>query len=613
MRPTVSVGRKACPGEGRGKAAAQRSIWTRVPFRVFYEVVMIEQYILGIWDGHDSGAALLRGNKIIFAVNEERLTRRKLEISFPRLSIQACLDYAALPPAAVSIIAASTSDPAKTLTRFFPPLKEEYYLIRRRKKIPRSLDSSRKAFKYRLTEIPPNFLTAGLSRAYLNRQLHSLGFSKYNLCLIDHHSAHAETAARCCGFPEALVITLDGVGDGLAGSVRIWRRGELSLVQELTARISPGIFFEHVTNLLNMRELEDEGKVMALANYAYPVADEENPLLSIIRVAEGRFVSDYTANAMYKKLKKILWSYPSEQFAFMAQRALEKNVLELTRYYVGKTGLPAVCAAGGVFSNVKMNMAIAALPEVERISVFPHMGDGGLALGAAMAANRAQCAITDYDLPDIYLGPAFTAQQIKDSLAPAEGIIPTFRFRDNNPQEKAAALILRGEVILWFRGRMEIGPRALGNRSILARPDDSRIKDRLNMLLKKRVWYQPFCPSILAEDAPALLDLNGQDINDNRFMTMAYRVREKHRRLLEGVSNIDGTCRPHFVGDENPAYRNLLLKIKKELGFGVLLNTSFNLHGEPLVCTPAEAVEMMKQTGISFLFMEDMIIENINS
>ena len=574
---------------------------------------MIEQYILGIWDGHDSGAALLRGNKIIFAVNEERLTRRKLEISFPRLSIQACLDYAALPPAAVSIIAASTSDPAKTLTRFFPPLKEEYYLIRRRKKIPRSLDSSRKAFKYRLTEIPPNFLTAGLSRAYLNRQLHSLGFSKYNLCLIDHHSAHAETAARCCGFPEALVITLDGVGDGLAGSVRIWRRGELSLVQELTARISPGIFFEHVTNLLNMRELEDEGKVMALANYAYPVADEENPLLSIIRVAEGRFVSDYTANAMYKKLKKILWSYPSEQFAFMAQRALEKNVLELTRYYVGKTGLPAVCAAGGVFSNVKMNMAIAALPEVERISVFPHMGDGGLALGAAMAANRAQCAITDYDLPDIYLGPAFTAQQIKDSLAPAEGIIPTFRFRDNNPQEKAAALILRGEVILWFRGRMEIGPRALGNRSILARPDDSRIKDRLNMLLKKRVWYQPFCPSILAEDAPALLDLNGQDINDNRFMTMAYRVREKHRRLLEGVSNIDGTCRPHFVGDENPAYRNLLLKIKKELGFGVLLNTSFNLHGEPLVCTPAEAVEMMKQTGISFLFMEDMIIENINS
>jgi carbamoyltransferase len=175
---------------------------------------------------------------------------------------------------------------------------------------------------------------------------------------------------------------------------------------------------------------------------------------------------------------------------------------------------------------------------------------------------------------------------------------------------KAAELILRGEVIAWFRGRMEAGPRALGNRSILARPDDRKIKDRLNLLLKKRVWYQPFCPSILAEDAAALLHLDGQDIRANPFMTMAFRVRDEYRPVLEGVSNIDGTCRPHFVRDENPVYRNLLLNIKKELGWGVLLNTSFNLHGEPLVCSPAEAVKMLKQTGMTYLFMEDVIIEN---
>jgi carbamoyltransferase len=564
-------------------------------------------FILGIWDGHDAGAALLCNDKIIYAVNEERLTRRKLEIAFPRLSILSCLRFAAIPPSAISTIAVSTSDPAKTLTRWFPALKEEYYLIRRRKKSPRTLDPLRKAFKYRFTQIPPNPLTAKLSRIYINRQLQSLGFRNYTLNLMDHHEAHAETAACLCGYPEALVMTLDGVGDGLSGSARVLKDGRLSLIQTFSADVSAGIFFEHVTHLLNMRELEDEGKVMALANYAYPVPDEENPLLKIIRMEKGQIVSGHGAMAQLKELKKILWNYPSEQFAFMAQRALEKTVVDLVQYYLGKTGLRRIAAAGGIFSNIKMNMAIAELPDVEGIYVFPHMGDGGLALGAAMAANRSRYEVTHYDLNDFYLGPSFTGREIMDALSGEAGI--KIHQGEKVPR-KAAELILRGEVVAWFRGRMEAGPRALGNRSILARPDDRKIKDRLNLLLKKRVWYQPFCPSILAEDAAALLYLDGQDIRANPFMTMAFRVRDEYRPVLEGVSNIDGTCRPHFVRNENPVYRNLLLNIKKELGWGVLLNTSFNLHGEPLVCSPAEAVKMLKQTGMTYLFMEDVIIEN---
>lgn len=565
--------------------------------------------ILGIWDGHDSGAALLQGDRIICAVNEERLTRRKLEITFPRLSIQSCLKHASVLPSDVGIIAASTTDPAKTLTRIFPALKEEYYLIRRRKKTPRPLDPLRKAFKYRLTEIAPNTLSAGLSRSCINRQLQSLGFNHYELSLVDHHGAHAAAAACLCGFSEALVVTLDGVGDGLCGSVRILQNGRLSLIQTLPASASPGIFFEHVTNLLNMRELEDEGKVMALANYAYPVPDAENPLLDIIKAEEGRIVSASSSAAQLKQLKTILWNYPSEQFACMAQRALEKTAVDLVHYYLQKTGMRNIAAAGGVFSNIKMNMALAALPRTGRVYIFPHMGDGGLSIGAAMATNRERCNITHYDLQDLYLGPAFDGQEIRSAIAGVKGINLIER---KDREQKAAEVILNGEVILWFQGRMEAGPRALGNRSILARPDDRSIKDRLNLILKKRVWYQPFCPSILAEDAESLLELAGQNISDNPFMTMAFRVRKEHQRFMEGVINIDGTCRPHFVRDENPAFRKLLLAIKKELGFGVLLNTSFNIHGEPLVCSPSEAVKMMKQSGIAYLFMEDVIIENEN-
>jgi carbamoyltransferase len=169
---------------------------------------------------------------------------------------------------------------------------------------------------------------------------------------------------------------------------------------------------------------------------------------------------------------------------------------------------------------------------------------------------------------------------------------------------------LDGEIILWFQGRMEIGPRALGNRSILARPDAGQIKDRLNLALKKRVWYQPFCPSILLEDAPSLLELNGQDIRDNPYMTTAFRVKKNQRAFMAGVINIDGTCRPHFVGDENPLYRELLVEVKKGLGKGVILNTSFNIHGEPMVCSPDDALSTLRRTGIRHLFLEDFLVEN---
>jgi carbamoyltransferase len=233
------------------------------------------------------------------------------------------------------------------------------------------------------------------------------------------------------------------------------------------------------------------------------------------------------------------------------------------------------------------------------------MGDGGLALGAAVAHNAAAFGVSGCRLPDLYLGPAAERTAIERALSGSD--LSWRRLED--PAAFAAAQILAGEIILWFTGRMEFGPRALGNRSILARPDDTAVRDRLNLALKKRVWYQPFCPSILAEDAAALLEVPGGTDADNPFMTLAFRTRPEHRDMMAGVINIDGTCRPQFVGTENPAYRRLLEKIRESLGHGVVLNTSFNIHGDPMVCTPADAIETFRRTGVKYLFMEDYLVE----
>jgi len=581
------------------------------------------EFVLGIWDGHDAGAALLQDGRVHFAVNEERLSRRKLEIGFPVRSIAACLRSASLQPSDVRRIAATTSDPAKTLTRFFPLLQEEYYLIRRRKKFPESFDPLKKSFKYRFTELAPNFLSTGLSRAYFKKRLAETGLADFEFNLVDHHSAHAAGAAYCSGFRECLVLTLDGLGDGLSGSIREFRNGRLRLLKSLPARTSFGIFFEHVTNLMNMRELEDEGKVMALADYAYPVPDADNPLFGFIRTEGLDVVSDYSSTAMFREMKKVLWRYPSEQFAFMAQRVLEKNVTDLVREAMRSTGFKNIAVSGGIFSNVKMNGKIASLADVEHIFVFPHMGDGGLAIGAALQADGYRDNGSSPRIRDLYLGPSFTNRDVLQALgvegegagsggewaaAPSGDV----RFRIlGNAAETAAHFIVGGEIVLWFQGRMEIGPRALGNRSILARPDDRSIKDRLNIALKRRVWYQPFCPSMLLEDSPALLELNGQDVRDNPFMTMAFKVIPRCLEDMAGVVNVDGSCRPHFLADENPRFRELLAHVRAELGYGTVLNTSFNIHGEPLVCSPAEAIDVLKRTGIRYLFAEDILIENI--
>ena len=569
------------------------------------------ELILGIWDGHDSGAALVQGDEILAAINEERLTRRKLEVGFPVRSIQACLALAGKSPADVSIVAASTTDFAKTLTRVFPHLKEEYYKIRRKKIYPGPLSTLKKRLKYRITEWPPSAPTRFISRLCLRRELKKLGLGRTRLDIIDHHTAHAAAAVFCSGFSDCLGLTIDGIGDGLSGSIWSFHNNRLSRIAALDGRASFGIFFEHVTNLLNMRELEDEGKVMALSNYAYPVPDFENPMLGLISVDGLKVRMEYSTTRLYSELKRILWRFPSEQFAYMAQRVLEVRVTELIKNALQETGLTRIAYAGGVASNVKVNMLLRELPKVEQVFVFPHMGDGGLAIGAALSANYNSKGISRCRLESAYLGPGYSAAEIDLAIAGA-GFKPGSHQIQiaADPARETAKLLADGEILMWFQGRMEIGPRALGARSILARADLPGLKDLLNLKLKRRVWYQPFCPSMLAEDAREILD--GYDGRAEPFMTSAYRTRPDKRHLVAAVINVDGSCRPQILErDSTSPFSALLARFKELTGSGVILNTSFNLHGEPVVCSPADAIRTFSETGIKTIVLGDRIVTKL--
>ena len=558
--------------------------------------------ILGIWDGHDAGAALIRDGEILFAANEERFSRKKLDIEFPRLSIREALKFAKIGPADVSCVAISTSDFAKTLMRVFPGLKRKYYLIRRRKLEPSFLNRLSQRAKYVLTEIRPNRLTRWTSVRVVRRELRKLGFSDYRLVWVDHHLAHAGAAAAASPFERGLFLSLDGIGDGLSGLIGTFEGPRFNILTRFSGKNSLGLFFEHVTNLLNMRELEDEGKVMALSSFGLPIPDDENPLMSMFEVDGLELRSKYHSWKLHKRLSRILHLYPAEQFAYMAQRVLEVNILKLIRNACDSTGMADVVYSGGVASNIKVNGLLKNSDFIRKLYVFPHMGDGGLALGAALYAGRTLQDQFRHPLRHLFLGPEYSDAEIQSAVERSG--LP--HEKTGRIEDRAAELIAQGRIVLWFQGRMEFGPRALGGRSILALPNSIALKNRLNILLKKRVWYQPFCPTMLQSDASELLrDYGGVN---NPFMTVGYSIKDSCADRLAAVINADNSCRPQILDDGPPRYRRLIERVKELTGSGVVLNTSMNKHGEPIVNTPAEALDLLIDSRFEYLAIGDFLV-----
>jgi carbamoyltransferase len=563
-------------------------------------------YILGIWDGHDSGAALVRDNEILFAANEERFTKRKLEINFPQHSIEAALKHAKIRHHEIEHIAFTTTEFTKTLERMIPGMKENYYQFRRRKIQKPSFEHARHKLKYSMTTIGPLPGCGSVSSSLLRSRLDRMGFKNYKLHIVDHHTAHAATAGFTSGQKKSLILTLDGLGDGLSGSASILSNGKLERVMAISARDSLGIFYEQVTNIIGMRELEDEGKIMAMADYSFPFTFDKNRFKDFFDLTGTRLKAKYSPSKQYDMISRIAWQMPREQTAYMAQQLVEGTIIKLASNLIDRYNVGDIAVAGGLFSNVKANMLVRELDNVKSMHIFPHMGDGGIALGAALFTSYKLSGATEFAFSP-YLGSEYANEETETALKADRSLKYVIEGREEQCKH-AAELMAEGNYLFWFQNRMEFGPRALGNRSIIAPSNSDEVKEKLNLFVKQREWFQPFAPSMLEDDVPKLVEYDGKGFN--RFMTSAYRLKQEHKAVEKSVAHIDGTVRAQMVGDENKTYSNLLRAVKKHRGYGVVLNTSFNIHGQPIVMTPEDAIMTMKQTKTKYMFIDGIFVTN---
>lgn len=544
------------------------------------------KYILGINDGNDAGAALICDGKLVAAVNEERLVRKKNYCGFPYRSIRKVLQTAQISPKDIDKIAVGSEiTPSFILRLMNNPHK-------RLKKDNSQFSWLLKLYTYYQSiskkMVFPYIIDRELSRLIISFKLRSMGI-KTKIEMVEHHSCHAHSAYKASGFKESLIITFDGMGDGLCLTVNIAKGDRIKRIFSQSASTEVGYYYSRITELLGFVPNRHEGKITGLAAYGGPSINMRN-FLSF----KGGKINILASKKDYFRLMR----YKKEDIASSVQKNFENTILEFVQYWIKKTGINNICLSGGAFGNVKLNQRISKISD--KIFVFPHMGDGGLAAGAAMYFSDA-CKIKN-----LYLGPEFENNDI-DSVIEEYGL-KSFRFP--NIEKEIARLLRSGEVIARFDGRMEFGPRALGNRSILYRPDDPNARKHLNKILK-RTEFMPFAPSTLQDLAhKCYSDLEGAE-ETARFMTISFNCTDWMKRKCPGAVHVDGTARPQLVKKEdNERFYKIIEEFYKISGIPCLINTSFNMHEEPIVCNPKDALKVLKNSNINFLIMGDRLVKN---
>lgn len=567
--------------------------------------------ILGIHSGHESSAVVFRDGRLVSAVSEERLTRIKNDGGrFPDRTIDYVLKMAGA--------ARLNVDELALLYTFFP---EEYF---RRETTAKELERKWVRLRRRLRggERPQMLLSNFLERLKEHNRpfehhfrrgyfLEREGFQDAGLRFFDHHESHAMAAAYYSGFREAAVVTMDGNGDwNIHHTASVFHNGRLEQRRVSNAHgASAGLFYSHITRLLGFKALRHEGKVVGLAAMGDPKPLYDAFSRALRLSADGYnptsdFVGQPQAEAKrYQYLKQIIEGHSRENISAAAQQILEDVAVALIRNFLRETGLKNVALNGGVFANVKLNQRVAALPEVERVFVFPAMSDTGNSVGAVLlefaAADPERFAASVYPLDHVYWGPSYSDEEIHAALHGA-GIRYT-RLDEDTLVERASRAIHEGRVVGWFQGRMEFGPRALGNRSMLARPTDARINDWLNERLD-RSEFMPFAPSVLEEHADAIFDNVDKARHAAAFMTITFDVKPEWRTRIPAVVHVDGTARPQLVSAHtNPIYHRLISAYYQLSGIPLVLNTSFNVHEEPIVCAPPEAIRAYSERRVDCL------------
>ena len=560
---------------------------------------------------HDPSAALYIDGRLVAAAEEERFVRDKhAKNRMPYEAARFCLDFAGIKPKDVDAVAI----PFAPISLFGPA---RWHYAKRYWYAPdRGLDAillgNRRYHRY---------------HKRVEWCLQQLGFDlkKVSIVPVEHHLAHASSAYHCSGFKEkTAILGIDGKGEYATTFFGYGENGRIHKIKEFYDPDSLGGLYGAITEFLGFEMLDGEYKVMGMAPYGDP---EKYDFSRLARFESGELVIDtelanviglrrYKENGkgFYFSRKLIDWLGPRRDgdvadepyihYAASMQKLFEDLALQMMDHYLGdilrETGRLAF--AGGGALNVKLNQKIIARPEVRELFVQPASGDSGTAIGAASYVSVAR-GVPVEKMEHVYLGPAYSNEDVIAACArhPAR---PQWQKVDDVPQ-RVAQLLAGGQPVAWLQGRMEFGPRALGGRSILGCPSAPGVADRINEQIKFRERWRPFCPSMLDTVAPQML----KSEHPAPFMTFTFEVAEAWKSRVPEVVHEDGTARAQVLRREfNPRYYDLMLELEKLTGNGVVLNTSLNRRGEPMICSPRDALDMFFGSDLQYLVMEDILV-----
>lgn len=568
--------------------------------------------ILGIHDGHLSTVCYFEDGVIKTTISEERLKRVKGQGGFPSKAVEHVFDKEHIDPDSLDKIA---------LVGLLKPLTS----------IAQYKGGRQKYFPYIIKLYPgdPRFLIKKyIGLALKNRlkdpelasRLNYFGLEPKKLQIIEHHQAHAATAYYLSRFPskgeKTMVMTLDGSGDGLSGTVSIVdEEGHWNRVKQISTYDSLGMIYSRVTQYLGMKPWEHEYKLMGMAPYVS--GDYATKALNVMKRYIGLTPDGLGfenpmrlwGNSILKQMRKDFEGLRFDAISAGVQLLHENLVVSLTRNWLRKTGIRNLAVAGGCFMNVKANKLIAEMDECEDFFVMPSCGDESCAIGAAIwchVKDDHERKIRIEPLRDLYWGPEYGDSEIKNSLELFSDSIE-FRICDNIEKE-SAKLLAEQKILGRLSGKMEWGARALGNRSIIANPERPQNLRKLNAAIKMRDFWMPFAPSILWERRKDYAVLP-KDF-DSYYMTMAHESTPLAREhLIAALHPYDYTMRPQFIRKEhNPEYHRLVSEFERLTGIGGVLNTSFNLHGSPIVCSPQDALQTLLDSDLDYVIMNNYLI-----
>jgi len=569
--------------------------------------------ILGLFGpGPNPSAALLIDGEIISWAEEERFNRIKTAPnSLPIKSTKWCLEYAGLTLDDVDQIAYGWDSPSyiTETKKFFLSQPKEFF------------DSS--SYNHLQTELNLNLyhpdrikyqLQLGLGSLSVNRKLPEIVFLK-------HHECHAASAFCSSGYSEGNVISIDGSGEEVSTLLCYASNNKIEVIKSFKLPDTLGGFYATFTEFLGFRPYHDEGKVMGLASYGKYQEELQNKLDKFIPFDPDtgdfsinpklRYIGDHTYGGRYTDEFVEIFGTPRgnesaidgpyADIAYAIQYRLENIVKSLAEWLYKETGSRKLCLAGGVAMNCVMNGHLAEMDFVDNIYVQPASADNGVSLGAAQLLNM-QAGLQNKNMAHAYWGPEYSDDLIIKALNESK-----LRYKKSkNICNEIARKINEGKIVGWFQGRLEVGARALGNRSILASPLIKDMQDKINLEVKHRENWRPFCPSMKEEVYEKYMDSSA----DSPYMIMAFPVREEFRSIIPAVVHVDGTARPQAVSKKyNSRFWGLLDEFEKLTGHAVLINSSFNIQGEPIVCSPSDALRTFGATGLDILAIGDFIVE----